>query len=96
MVRQYCQSVSCEDNYPNAININTANNAIFLKYKVTLKGNFLLRLLTALRKKAFENIVRKGENADNQHFLLFPQCFLHFPKEFSILWSHLFLGLQML
>ena len=22
-----------------------------------------------------ENIVRKGENAGNQHFLLFPQCF---------------------
>ena len=22
----------------------------------------------------FENIVRKAENAGNQHFLLFPQC----------------------
>ena len=22
-----------------------------------------------------ENTVGKGENADNQHFLLFPQCF---------------------
>ena len=22
-----------------------------------------------------ENIVKKGENAGNQHFLLFPQCF---------------------
>ena len=22
-----------------------------------------------------ENIVEKGENAGNQHFLLFPQCF---------------------
>ena len=22
-----------------------------------------------------QNIVRKGENAGNQHFLLFPQCF---------------------
>ena len=27
-----------------------------------------------------ENIVGKGENADYQHFLLFPQCF---PKPFS-------------
>ena len=26
--------------------------------------------------KPFENIVGKGENAGNQHFLLFPQCFL--------------------
>ena len=24
-------------------------------------------------KKVFENILEKGENADNQHFLLFPQ-----------------------
>ena len=28
-------------------------------------------------EKAFENIVGKGENAGNQHFLLFPQSFLH-------------------
>ena len=26
-------------------------------------------------KKAFENIVEKGENAGKQHFLLLPQCF---------------------
>ena len=26
--------------------------------------------------KLFENIVGKGENAGNQHFLFFPQCFL--------------------
>ena len=31
---------------------------------------------TSPRKKPFENIVGKGENAGNQHFLLFPQCFL--------------------
>ena len=29
-------------------------------------------------KKPFENIVGKGENAGNQHFLLFPQCFLSY------------------
>ena len=29
-----------------------------------------------LEKNPFENIVGKGENADNQHFLLFPQHFL--------------------
>ena len=32
--------------------------------------------LKTLKKKAFENIVGKGENAGHQHFLLFPQCFL--------------------
>ena len=25
--------------------------------------------------RPLKNIVRKGENAGNQHFLLFPQCF---------------------
>ena len=34
--------------------------------------------------KAFENIVGQGENAGNQHFLLFLQGFLLFPKQFSI------------
>ena len=29
-----------------------------------------------LKKKPFENIVGKGENAGNQHFLLSRQCFL--------------------
>ena len=48
------------------------------------------RLLTTLCKKPFENFVGKGENAGNQHFLLFPQCFLPFPKQISILQLHLF------
>ena len=37
-----------------------------------------------LKKKPLENIVGKGENAGNQHFHLFPQCFLLFPKQISI------------
>ena len=37
-------------------------------------------------KKPFENIVGKGENAGNQHFLLFQQSFLSFPKQISIFW----------
>ena len=32
-------------------------------------------------KKLFENIAGKGENAGNQHFLLFPQRFLSIPKK---------------
>ena len=35
-----------------------------------------IQIFTTPEKKAFENIARKGENAGNQHFLLFPQCFL--------------------
>ena len=42
--------------------------------------------LTTLRKMPFENILGKGENAGNQHFLLFPQCFLPYQKtEINIL-----------
>ena len=44
----------------------------------------------------YENIVGKGENAGDQHFILFPQCFLPFPKLISILHSCLFCCLQIL
>ena len=33
-------------------------------------------LLTHWRKKLHENIVEKGDIAQNEQFLLFPQCFL--------------------
>ena len=36
---------------------------------------------TTLRKLPYKNIVGKGENAGNQHSLLFPQCFLPFPYQ---------------
>ena len=49
-----------------------------------------------LRKKPFENIVGKGENAGNQDFLLFPQCFLLIPKQITIFLLLLFCRLQML
>ena len=48
------------------------------------------------QRKALENIVEKGENAGNQHFLLFPQCFLSFLKQVLIFHSTLFCRLQML
>ena len=51
-------------------------------------------LLATLTKKPFENLVGKGENAGNQHFLLFLQCFLPFPKQFSIYQSLIFCRLQ--
>ena len=37
--------------------------------------------LTTLGKKFFENIVGKGENAGNQHFPVFPQCFLPYQRK---------------
>ena len=39
------------------------------------------QLLTTVRKKTLENIVRKGENAGNKDFLLFPQCFLPYLRQ---------------
>ena len=44
-------------------------------YDKCLLFTTLSRILTTLQEKVFENIVRKGENAGNQHFLLFQQCF---------------------
>ena len=40
---------------------------------------------------AVENIVGKEENAGNQYFLLFQQCFLTSPNQISIFHFHLFL-----
>ena len=36
---------------------------------------------TTLSKKLFENIMRKGENVGNQHFLLFAQCFQYYRRQ---------------
>ena len=49
-----------------------------------------------LKQRAFGHIVGKGENAGNQHFLLFPQFFLLFPNQISNSHSHFFCPLQML
>ena len=43
-----------------------------------------------LEEKAFENIEGKGENADNQHFLSFPQCFLPYQREIPSFQQHFF------
>ena len=49
-----------------------------------------------LEKEAFENMVRKVENAGNQHFLLSSPCFLPFPKQISFFQSYLFCHLQVI
>ena len=46
------------------------------------------RHLRTLKKKYFENIVGKGENASNHYFLHFPNCFLVYLREISLF--HLF------
>ena len=53
-------------------------------------------ILTCLGKKPFQNIVGKGENAGNQHFHLFPQCFLHYQRQKLSFMLQLFCRLQLL
>ena len=48
--------------------------------KHSLFTTYKSRLLTTLKNKAYENIVGKGEIANNQDFLLFSQCFPLIPK----------------
>ena len=48
-------------------------------YDISLQHNSYP--LTTLQKEPFENIMGEGENAANQHFLLFPQCFLTFQNQ---------------
>ena len=52
-------------------NIDWSKSKAFADDKINViqKLKFLLNMI--------ENIVGKGENAGYQHFLLFPQCFLH-------------------
>ena len=48
------------------------------------------------KNNTLENIVRKEENAGNQHFLLFPLCFLPYPRKIAPFETHLKCRLQML
>ena len=45
--------------------------------------------LNAIGIKLFENVVRKGANTGCCYFHLFPQCFLSFPIQNSVLESPL-------
>ena len=54
------------------------------------------QILTLLMKSPLENIVGKGENAGNQHFLLFPQSFLALQKEIASFEPKLHYRLQIL
>ena len=58
---------------PNQICLSVWSFMPYQQYFNYLTLTTQSRLLTTLRKNAFENIMGKGENAGNQHFLLFPQ-----------------------
>ena len=44
------------------------------------KQRQFLKPLKKKKKKSLENIVGKRENAGNQHFLVFQQCFLPYQR----------------
>ena len=46
-------------------------------YSCSFSTSLKVAVMRKREKEAFENIVEEGENAGNQHFLLFPKCFLH-------------------
>ena len=69
-------------------------SAIFIKFNILFRKLFQFKRVSNLlflervnpspynpeRRKTFENILGEGENAGNQHFLLFPKCFLSFQR----------------
>ena len=79
--------------YKNRVILENGSCSLFPVLKLFTTQS---RLLTTPRKKPFENIVGKGENAGNQHFLLFPQCFLPYQRQELSFELHLFCRLQML
>ena len=52
--------------------------------------------LMTLKKNTFKNIIGKGENAGNQHFLLFPWYFLFYQRKKSSFQQHSFCRLHKL
>ena len=50
-------------------------NCVWTKLKASADDRINLYEKLNLILGRVENIVRKGENGDYQHFLLFPQCF---------------------
>ena len=63
------------------------NNHIDLK----LTLSHMILTFNYLMKEAFKNIVRKGDNAGDQYFLLFQQCFLPYQIHKSPFQQHLIL-----
>ena len=58
-------------------------------------GELCISVIDYTYTKQEKSIVGKEENAGNQHFLLFSQCFLHFQKQMLLIESGLVSPLQM-
>ena len=59
------------------------NKSFCIDYQYILHFTTQSRIFNDLEKEALrKNIEGKGENAGNEHFSFFPQCFYPSPKEF--------------
>ena len=68
--------------------ISFSQDVFIALFRVTKTGEYVFTLYQTI-PSFNENILGKGENAGNQPFLLFPQCFLSFLKQISIFELHL-------
>ena len=59
----------------NELNVGT-ESAEFCRNRQRERDFFCAKIYKAIFRQPFENMVRKRENADKQHFLLFTQYFL--------------------
>ena len=84
--------------YPSQIKVYFLNHIYFVVCNCfsIWTGSKSYLSLTAYRKKTFENIAGKEENAGKQHFLVFPQYFLPVSNQSLLFESHLFCRLQLL
>ena len=84
-------SLSYDNTYPNRKIMQFCE----ILYSGLIAAKTVYHILT-LKKKPFKNIVRKGENADNHHFLLLPQCYRPISKRTFVVNLPLFCRLRML
>ena len=62
--------------FPKILKSHSSAGLFKVSEKEIRRADATIMMFNDLIKSPFENIVGKGENAGNQHFLLFPQCFL--------------------
>ena len=58
------------------------NPVVACTKKINLTLDCTILTFNDPEKEAFENIVEKGNNSGNWHFLLSPHCLLHFLRRF--------------
>ena len=85
---------SCQTNFKSSVTFMFSSERAFSldHSKILSFGYELIQAMPLLKeinlnnspreRSLFKTFVEKGENADNQHFLLFPQCLLLYQEKF--------------